>query len=191
MLKNLWILVCGILGGLLAAGILLLLLAPARGQSIRLLPPPTPRPLTIHIIGEVHQPGVYRLTHGSILADAIAAAGGYTPRADPDHINLAEPVEDGLQIQIPAIPTPRPTNLPGTLTPADHENTAADGFVLNINTADAPALERLPGIGPATAKKIVDYRDSYGYFNSIEDLLRVSGIGPAKLEQIKDLVTVR
>jgi competence protein ComEA len=177
----------GILGGLLAAGLLLLIIAKPRGYSIELIPPPTPEPLHIHVCGAIAHPGVYQLPAGSIVADALDAAGGPAFDAAIEAINLANPLEDGQQVYVPHInldPTTASDSFPAS---AAQSNQPAR---ININLADAPELEKLPGIGPSIAQSIVDYRDLHGPFASIDDLIRVSGIGSAKLIQIEDLITL-
>jgi competence protein ComEA len=182
-MKQVFTLLAGIIGGLAGAGLILLLLSPPRGHPVTLVPLPTPEPYTVDLCGAVVLPGVYRLEPGTIAADAIAAAGGVTEKADLAAINLAAEIKDGQKLFIPYL---QPTNIPG-----EQPLPAQPGSgLINLNLAGAPELEQLPGIGPATAKKIVEYRDSHGPFLSVEDLLNVSGIGPAKLEQIRDFVTV-
>ena len=173
----------GVLIGLLAAGLLWLLIAEPHGEAVRLIPPPTPAPLRVHISGAVNHPGVYSLPQGSIVQQAIEAAGGSLAEADLERINLAESLEDGQQIHVPS-QTQAPTD-PRTTSPSP-----PTAGLVNINTATAPELELLPGIGPSLAQGIVAYREAHGLFREIEDLLDVPGIGPAKLEQIRGLVTV-
>ncbi len=133
----------------------------------------------VHILGEVARPGLYELHDGDRAVDAVAAAGGFTPAADAAGLNLARFVSDGEQIVVPAVGQASAT-APGM---------SSDGRV-NLNTADAAALDTLPGIGPATAAKILDWRERNGRFEAVEDLLDVGGIGEAKLEALRDLVTV-
>jgi competence protein ComEA len=176
----------GILSGLLIGGILWLILSQPRGAAITLLPPPSPALLRIHVAGAVRQPGVYSLPAGSLVAQAIEAAGGPADSAWLDAINLAERVLDGDQVRVPYLvatgaepPSPAATSSPGTPAPP-----------VNLNTASASELDRLPGIGPSLAQEIIDYREAHGAFGSVEDLLSVPGIGPAKLEAIRDMVLV-
>jgi competence protein ComEA len=133
----------------------------------------------VHILGQVARPGLYELPDGARAVDAVAAAGGFTEQADAAGLNLARFVSDGEQIMVPAIGEAAST-APGV---------AGDGRV-NLNTADAAALDTLPGVGPATAAKILAWREEHGRFESVEDLLDVGGIGEAKLDAIRDLVTV-
>ncbi|MBN1265603.1 MAG: ComEA family DNA-binding protein [Anaerolineales bacterium] len=182
-MKQLILVFSGILGGFTAAGLVILVLSPPRGEPVTLLPPPTSEPYTIHICGAIATPGVYNLPTDAIVADAINAAGGTTEKADLETINLAAAVADGQKLYIPYL---QPTSSASTTA----EQTRSNNDLVNLNLAEAPELERLPGIGPATAKKIVEFRDLHGPFIEIDDLLQVSGIGEAKLEQIRDMVTV-
>ncbi|MCJ7566622.1 MAG: ComEA family DNA-binding protein, partial [Anaerolineales bacterium] len=129
-------------------------------------------------------PGVYLLPCGSIVQDALDAAGGPTSSADLDRINLADDLEDGQRVYIPQVTASGSTVgeqvLPSEIDP---------DLMININTAGASELELLPGIGPSLAKEIIDHRSANGLFNTVDDLLDVSGIGPAKVEQIQGLIT--
>lgn len=140
---------------------------------------PATTAIYVHILGEVARPGLYELRDGDRAVDAVAAAGGFTPAADAAGLNLARFVSDGEQIVVPAVGASVVT-APGM---------AADGRV-NLNTADAATLDTLPGVGPATAAKILDWRERNGRFESVDDLLDVGGIGAAKLDALRDLVTV-
>lgn len=155
------------------------------------LPEPTQAPMKVHLSGEVLAPDVYELPPGAILQDAIEVAGGLTASAAADVVNLALPLANGMHIHIPTLDQAQsdPTLIErsGSLT-IPFEVPA--GGLINLNTATLAELEQLPGIGPSTAQKIVDYRLANGPFATVEDIQNVSGIGPAKLEQIRDLVTV-
>lgn len=145
---------------------------------------PTPYTLRVYVTGAVHTPDVYVLPQDSIVKDAVEAAGGATEDADLERINLAVTVTDGQQIHVPRqgeddSPVEPPSGQPAT------------GGKVNLNTADSAALETLPGIGPTLAQRIIDYRQSHGPFERIEDLLQVSGIGQATFEGMKDLITTR
>ncbi len=179
------LLVTGILFGLIAVGIINLLSAKPRGSQVILLPPPSPSAIRVHIMGAVAEPGVYSLPPHSIVEDAIHTAGGCLPEANLQTLNLAAPLLDGQQIYIHN--NQEPISTPGTAESSVNDPT----IKMNINTAKASQLETLPGIGPSIAQKIIDYRQQNGPFLSIEDLLNVSGIGPAKLEQIEDFIVVR
>ncbi|HEV7950249.1 MAG TPA: helix-hairpin-helix domain-containing protein [Glaciihabitans sp.] len=151
-------------------------------------PEPTntmPAPLFVHILGEVVTPGLYELSQGDRAIDAVAAAGGLTSAADEQQLNLARFLTDGEQIVVPAVgeapvAAPMAPNSPGA--------TAGTGLI-NINTADATALEDLPGLGPELASRIVAWREANGRFGSADDLLNVTGIGQKKLDGLRDHVT--
>ena len=177
--------ILGLLIGLIAAGFLVLLSAKPRGEPIQLQPPPSPAPIRVHVSGAVNSPGVYTLPAGSIAQDAVNAAGGPTSQASFATINLASPLQDGQLIVLGLIEDSASRSNPNSLT------TLTTSSSLNVNTATAPDLERLPGIGPSLATAIVSYRQENGPFTELEDLLSVSGIGPAKLEQIRPFVIVR
>jgi competence protein ComEA len=145
-------------------------------------PPQTPvaggaSVIYVHILGQVANPGLYALRQGDRAVDIVAAAGGFTDQADPGGLNLARFLSDGEQIVVPAVGE----------TPVSGP---ADGGKVNLNTADAAALETLPRIGPAMAQRILDWRETNGRFTSVDDLLDVPGIGTATLDGFRDLVTV-
>jgi competence protein ComEA len=131
----------------------------------------------VHILGQVVHPGLYALRDGDRGVDIVAAAGGFTAEADPAGINLARFLSDGEQIVVPAIGEVLAT--PG----------GAAGALVNLNTADAAALDALPRIGPALAERILAWREKNGRFTSVDDLLDVPGIGDAILDGLRDLVT--
>jgi competence protein ComEA len=143
----------------------------------------TPTAVLAHAAGAVLKPGVYSLPPGARVQDLLRAAGGAAPDADLDRINLAAPVVDGSQVYVPrhGEAVPSGSGGGGTTTPAGP---------LDLNTATLEQLDALPGVGPATAQAILDQRDKVGRFASVDDLLDVRGIGPAKLDAIRDLVTV-
>lgn len=142
---------------------------------------PAPR-LVVHVVGAVRRPGLYRLRDGSRIADAVHRAGGATRRADLSLVNLAAPVSDGSQVVVPRRAPPAAPGAP----PA--EGPAATAGPVHLNTATVDQLDELPGVGPVTAQKIVDYREQHGAFSSVDDLDAIPGIGPARLEQLRDLV---
>jgi len=183
----------GVLTGFVLAGALLLVTRLPTGRPVTLEPPPTEAPLEIHVIGAVLRPGVYLFTDGSRVRDAITAAGGLTTDANTEGINLAAKLEDGQQVNIPGggaseVAASQPTAAFRVLTGAATATPSTD--LLNINTATATELEALPGIGPTLAQRIVDYRTQHGPFQSIEDIMNVSGIGPSIFDQIQILITV-
>ncbi len=154
--------------------------------------------IVVHVAGEVNVPGVYSLAAGSRMVDALDAAGGPTNRADLEVINLATPITDATQIYVPARsqtarPTfrrPQPGVNGGVNGGATGQTDDQQAGVININRASAAELEQLPGVGPATAQAIIDYRTSNGPFATPEDLLEVKGIGPAKFASMRNKVGV-
>lgn len=139
-------------------------------------PPTSPALIDVHVAGWVMSPGVVQISEGSIVADAIEAAGGFRHGAQTYTVNLAAPVMAGDQIFIAG--------------PDSEPEGAADNGVLSINRATASDLETLPGVGPVLAERIVAYRDEHGPFRVVEDLLDVTGIGESKLASIRDLIRV-
>lgn len=174
----------------LLGAVLFQLLRPARPPGIldSLTPAPSPeptptaRPLRVYVSGAVRQPDVCTLPPDSIVKDAIEAAGGASGSADLDRINLASPVADGQHVYVPEIGEENPPVQPPS-------NQAGTGGKVNINTAAPAALEALPGIGPALAQRIIDYREENGPFAQPEDVMNVSGIGPATFEKLEQLIT--
>ncbi|TDE90078.1 ComEA family DNA-binding protein [Occultella glacieicola] len=152
--------------------------------------------LVIHVAGAVSSPGVYDLTAGSRVNDAVLAAGGPTSDADLDAVNLAGWLQDGQQVYVPVLGETLPPAAVGAPDPAgtaDGPDTAGPAGTIgpvDLNTATAAELETLPGIGPALAQRILDHRSENGGFTSIDQLDDVSGIGPATMERLRDLVTV-
>ncbi len=142
---------------------------------------PSPAPVFVHVLGAVAHPGLYELTEGARVVDAIAAAGGLAEGADEGQVNLARRVDDGEQIAVPLVGQVPP--------PGAAPSGAGHPGRIDINTADAAALDTLPGIGPALAKRIVDWRAKNGRFATVDDLLDVPGIGQKVLGDVRDLVT--
>ena len=136
--------------------------------------------LVVHVVGAVRRPGLLQVSDGARVADALARAGGATARADLSAVNLAAPLADGQQIVVPRRAPPGSGVGPGA---------PAAGSKVSLGIATIEQLDELPGIGPVTAQKIVDWRASNGPFRSVEDLDDVPGIGPARIEQLRDLVT--
>jgi len=154
-----------------------------------LTPIPTLALVRIYISGAVRKPDVYVLPPGSIVKDAVAAAGGTTADADMDRINLALALHDQQQIYVPRQgetdpPAPPPTGGQPLAPPSSTSK-------VNINTASLEELDTLPGIGPAIAQRIIDYRTANGPFAAIEDLVQVKGIGPATFEKLQDKITTQ
>lgn len=133
----------------------------------------------VHVSGLVRSPGVVDLPAGSIVADAIDAAGGLRSDADLSSLNLAAAVGDGDLVLVPG---------PGVETSTGPAAVTGGGGLVSLSTAPASELETLPGVGPVLAERIVSFREDSGGFDSVDDLLEVPGIGEAKLSAIRDLV---
>ncbi|NUL61048.1 ComEA family DNA-binding protein [Brevibacterium luteolum] len=156
--------------------------------------------VTAHVVGAVAEPGVVRLQGGARVIDAIEAAGGLSPDAQPEGVNLARLVEDGEQIIVPDRHSPPAAQhheaggqdagqSAGTGAGSDPAGPQANAKV-NINRATAAELETLPGVGPATAQAIITHREEHGPFGSVEDLVLVHGIGDATLARLREHITV-
>ena len=165
--------------------------------TLETLPTPTPGPLLVFVSGGVRSPGMYKLPTGARVGDALAAAGGLVADADPALVNQAEMVFDGAQIHVP-LPQPLtgadaspeaqpPAGLSGDAPPAANASGASADGLININTASADELTALPGIGPSKAAAIIADRP----YDSVEDLERISGIGPSTIETLTPLITTR
>lgn len=141
----------------------------------------------VHVAGAVEEPGLYELPAGSRVADALAAAGGAAPKADVGLLNLAEVLTDAAKVDVPRRGSPASGSV--AATPQVPGASPAPALV-NINSADQVALESIPGVGPVTALAILQYRQEIGSFSSVEQLLEVSGIGPATLESVRPYVTI-
>ena len=137
--------------------------------------------LVVYVTGAVRRPGVYQLPDGKRIIDAIEKAGGVTAKADAVTVNLAALLVDGEQVLVPEAFSPGAGAAPTGPGPA------ASGLV-HLNSADLVALDALPGVGPATAQRILDWRDQNGGFRTVDDLEQVPGIGPSKLDALRDLV---
>lgn len=199
-MKDLWKILFGLLCGLLAAGLVLLIAEPPRAHPIRLIPPPSPAPIVIHVSGAVIKPGVYYLESGSRVWDAIQAAGGFSSDADQNSLNLAAFAEDGSQIRVPILTnTPPPEQIPSQTaspnppspSPSVPVQTSSPRiqFPIDINTASSEELELLPQIGQVRAARIFSYRQTHGYFKRVEDIRNVYDITPEVYAAIRDLIT--
>lgn len=141
--------------------------------------------ITIHISGEVNNPGIVNIEADKRLSDAVDKLGGVTENADLNNINLAMKIEDAKHYIIPKIGEEIKNN-----ESINNENNNSNSNKVNINNATIEDLDKLPGIGEATANKIINYREENGDFKSIEELKNVNGIGSKKYEQIKDEITL-
>jgi competence protein ComEA len=167
-------------------GVLLVVTRRTQGFPVQLGEPPTPLPLRVDVEGAIVKPGVYTLPPGSILQDALRAAGGPSAKGDISRLNLAHRLQDGDQVFVPEMAsTAGPSGTSGAIV-------SGPGVAhrININTATAADLDALPHLGPALAQRIVDYRNAHGPFATIADITLVGGIGPGIFAQIKDLITV-
>jgi competence protein ComEA len=164
----------------------------SRGGSAAPPPPPILPPTTstipsrvvVHVVGAVRRAGLYRLSQGDRVADAVARAGGATRKADLSLVNLAALVSDGEQVVVPhrgAVPG-------GGAAGAGAGGPGVPTGPVHLNSATVEQLDTLPGVGPVTAQKIVDYRQTHGAFSSVDELDAVPGIGPARLDELRDLV---
>lgn len=182
----------GPVGGLLAAGLILLVSSPTRGIPLELPPAPTQAPIVVDVSGAVAQPGIYSLAPSSRVEDAINAAGGLLPEAFTSSLNLAAPLSDGSKVLVPEMPSAE--EIAASSGDANASAAAAPQsqtvFPININTAAKEALMELPGIGEVKAQSIIDYRTQNGPFTSIEEIQNVSGIGEATFEKLKELITI-
>jgi competence protein ComEA len=157
-------------------------------------------PVRVYVTGAVKRSDVYVLPAGSIVKDALLAAGGAAAEADLERINLAVQLYDQQQVYVPYLgqetpPAPLVSSAAPTPTAADAASVRSGSIdmetpLVNVNTASAEELETLPGIGPAFAQRILDYRTANGAFARVDDLVEVKGIGPATLDKIRDRVTV-
>jgi competence protein ComEA len=190
-MKQIAYVLIGLLLGLILAGALFWVTNIQGGTSIALEPSPTKAAIEIQVIGGVVRPGVYTLPEGSRVQDAITASGGLLAETDPNSINLVAKLEDGEQLVIPKgtnIIEGTPANSPFTVMSTPGSNSSATDLI-NINTATLTLLDNLPGIGPTTAQKIIDYRTLHGPFANIEEIMNVPGIGPATFDRLQKLIT--
>ncbi len=179
------------------AGVLLFRLwhyrAGSRPSAIALEPPPatsTPKPsatpplLRVYVSGAVARPGVYRLPQGSIAQDAVEAAGGFLPEAAQDGVNLAEVLRDGMEVHVPSAGESTPT--PEKHGRATKTPSPTVSWPIDLNTATKEELEALPRVGPSLAERIIAGRP----YHSIEEIMKVPGIGEKTFAQIKDMIKV-
>jgi competence protein ComEA len=142
---------------------------------------------TVHVAGAVRRPGVYRLTAGARVQDAVRRAGGARPGADVNAINLAAKVADGQQVVVP-VRAPRGAAPAAGVAGGEGAEAAAGNAPISLNSATAEQLDTLDGVGPATARKIIEWRTQHGGFRSVADLGQVPGIGPKKLAALRERV---
>ena len=147
--------------------------------------PAKPRLLVVDVVGEVRHPGLYKLSPESRVDDALRAAGGATPTAALDAINLASPIADGEQI---VVPSSDGASRAAGAAPSGAGSPGAPAEKVHLNSATLEELDSLPGVGPVTAQKILAYREQHGAFHSVDELDAVPGIGPARLQDLKPLV---
>ena len=143
-----------------------------------------PAEVVVHVVGAVRSPGLYRLAEGSRVADALSLAGGAAPKAALAGVNLAAPLVDGTQVVVPRRGEAAGTG--GATSPGAGSGSPAGP--VRLSTATLAELDALPGVGPVTAQRIVQYRETHGPFRAVEELDAVPGIGPARLEQLRELV---
>ncbi|TFD33163.1 ComEA family DNA-binding protein [Cryobacterium cryoconiti] len=163
--------------------------ADAGGPSDSLASPESAAIIFVHVLGAVRRPGLFELSTGARVMDAVAAAGGLTETADPSGANLARKLTDGEQLYLPQV---------GELPPGPPAGAGSGGgaaaggaaTLVNLNTATLADLDTLPRIGPAMAQRILDYREANGPFASVDDLRNVTGIGEKTFEGLSTLVTV-
>ena len=178
----------------LFAGVVLLVLLVLAGRVLlrptrASVPPPVhvagaatpakPKQLYVDVVGAVRRPGLYRVAEGARIADVVRRAGGPTSKAEIELVNLAALVADGEQIVVPRR---------GSVAVAAAGGSAEPRGPVHLNSATIEQLDELPGVGPVTAQKIVDYRTAHGGFSSVDDLDAVPGIGPARLADLRALV---
>jgi competence protein ComEA len=144
----------------------------------------------VQVVGAVHRPGVYRMRAEERVDDAVRRAGGATTRADLAGINLAAKVNDGQQVVVPVRGAVPAVAAAGAGAAGGGAAAGAPGQPLNLNAASAEQLDQLDGVGPATAQKIVAYRQQHGGFRSVSELDQVPGIGEKKLAALRDKVRV-
>jgi competence protein ComEA len=159
--------------------------APPRAAIVAEKPSAATSPkLFVHVVGAVRRPGLYRLREGSRIADAVRRAGGATRKADMSLVNLAALVSDGVQVVVPR----RAAAAAAQGGAAAPSTSAAPTGPVHLSTATLEQLDALPGIGPVTAQKILDYRQENGGFASVDELDAVPGIGPARMEQLREVL---
>jgi competence protein ComEA len=192
-MKQIAYVVIGLLLGIILAGVLFWVTHNQAGIAVTLQPSPTKVSIEVQVIGGVVRPGIYTLPDGSRVQDAITAAGGLLSGIEPNSINLVAKLQDGQQLEIPNgtnTTTVATFSSPFSVITTPGSNPSTENLI-NINTASLSMLDTLPGIGPTTAQKIIDYRTLHGPFTNIEAIMNVSGIGPATFDRIQGLITTQ
>ncbi|GAB2594861.1 helix-hairpin-helix domain-containing protein [Microlunatus antarcticus] len=160
---------------------------------------PSPAGPVVHVLGAVRRPGLVRLPAGARVADAIKAAGGLRDDADPDELNLAQPLTDGVQVVVGTRKHPAGEvrssssgggSSSGSSSGSDGSASGAGGAVVDLNAATVDQLDSLPGVGPVTAQKILDWRQQHGRFSRADELQEVDGIGPKTYARLAPHVRV-
>lgn len=182
--RSIWILVYGVLMGLIFSGLIVFFISPKKSFEIEMLEAATLVPYIVEVDGAVQEPGLFYVDPNARVNDLIEMAGGFTEDANQMNINLAMPVYDGMQILIPTNKTMR--------SDSESENYEMANFTdfVNINFADLEELCTLPSIGESKAQSILDYREEHGYFQSIEEIMEVPGIGEGIFGEIENLITI-
>lgn len=161
--------------------------------------PSITKEITVYIVGCVRNPSVVTVPFGSIIQDAVEAAGGLTDDADPTKINMAYPLAENMMIRIPSVNDTFDSSsenydwiitVPPKNTSVPELEKINNNIKININTADIKMLCSIPGIGENTAQKIIDYREQNGLFEHVEDIMKISGIKQNRFNDIKDMITV-
>lgn len=170
---------------LIGSGVIYLRNRPTQVRSVKEIkrevkPQVSTKRILVYVCGAVQKPGVYQLGEGSRVADAVNMAGGFAPEADLNSLNLAKQVSDGEKVFVSRV---------GQASPQSGQNSQEIKKV-NLNTATIEELDKIPGIGEVIAKRIISYREKHGKFRSVNELQEIEGIGPKKLEDIRDSVEI-
>jgi len=173
--------------GAVIAGVAALVVVQRSSPSVRVFEAPATAEIVVQVDGAVLRPGLYRLPAGARADEAIRAAGGSSPAADVEALNLARLLRDGERLTVPY----RASAPAESFAPPPRRAASGPPRVVDLNRAAAPDLEALPGIGPVLARRIIAYRDRHGPFHRVEDLLQVEGIGPKLLARLRQHVVIR
>lgn len=182
----------GALVGLVAFLLVMLVRSPRDTIVLEVSRQSDPDQISVWVGGEVVRPGLYQLQRGSRVSDAIEAAGGLAPGVDARSLPMAEVLADADEIFVPgsAAPQVAPVTESANTNPTTEPSIDSSANPININTADASALEALPGIGPAIAGRIIDYRNANGGFATVDELETVSGISARMVDEFRPYITV-